>query len=52
MTRRNNHLMRAVVNIGISYVDELGVRATAEYLMHRTVPLHVALRVLARRTTQ
>lgn len=52
MSRRKNNLMRAHVNIAISNVDEWGTRAAAEYLMRRHVPLHVALRTLAGRTTQ
>ncbi len=47
--RRDNY-MRAVVNISISFVDEWGVRAAAEYMMRRHVPLHVALRTLTGRT--
>jgi len=52
MSRRKNNLMRAHVNIAISNVDDWGTRAAAEYLMRRDVPLHVALRTLAGRTTQ
>jgi len=52
MSRRQNNLMRALVNIAISNADEWGVRAAAEYLMRRHVPLHVALRTLAGRTIE
>lgn len=48
---RRNIYTRAVVDIGVSFVDEWGVRAAAEYMMRRHVPLHVALRTLAGRTT-
>ena len=51
MTRRTNHLMRAQINIAITHADDWGIRAAAEYLMRRDVPLHIALRVLAGRTT-
>lgn len=51
MSRRQNNLMRALVNIAISNVDDWGTRAAAEYLMRRHVPLHVALRVIVGRTT-
>lgn len=48
---RRDIYMRAVVDISISFVDEWGVRAAAEYMMRSHVPLHVALRTLTGRTT-
>lgn len=54
MTRRNNHLMRTLVDCALTDLlrERKTLRQSAQQMHDDGVPLHVALRTLAGRTTQ
>lgn len=49
MNRRTNILMRAHIQIAQAFQPEWGTYAAATYLVSKSVPLSISLRVLAGR---